>query len=323
MAGGEILSPYEWSLLSRLVVGHSWLLARQGAEMTVFLHLISRTFPYYKFEERFCPRFLLMGRLQFPTFPCGRDASRLYRARCSLHESSVIFFERTGRLTTDPFNSIVNAPGIVDGFLELASSMVGYDDGAPTLFGVLGGVRKKLGAYWEEKKWPMLEVSMVDEEKKRIEESVGEGRVKAQDARDRRKRKQASAPQKEIKPGWVTQYMKEYCDDLDVPYAENLSTKKERAQAKGSARNFLAYCAADEFDPRGLLYEVCKHWGRFRGELKREDGTSVLLPASVSFTKFFVHRQAIVDWLRENKDREPKYDIRFTFIKDHREAEGD
>jgi hypothetical protein len=322
MLGGKVLSPYEWSLLSKLVIGHSWLLAKQGGEMILLSHLAMRTLPYRKFQERFHPKFLLTGRLQFPTFPCGIDRTWLYRARCSLQDASVVFFERTGNLPTDPLNSIINAPGITNGFLQLASLFIDYDYHAESLVGELGTMKGKLDLHWEKNGWPVAEVSMVKEKQESLIDAVEKGKEKALNARERRKKRRETASLSEMRPGWITEYMKEYCEDVGAAYAELLTTEKERARIRGSAKNFLTYCKKDGVDPKELLYNVCKHWNRFRsGALEREDGTTILLPRSVSFEQFFIYRKHILDWLAIHKD-DPIEKCEVVFIKDHR-AEGE
>ena len=128
-----------------------------------------------------------------------------------------------------------------------------------------------------------------------MDEQLTRGRTKSRDASGKSR---AIRQDEELSVRGILNQMQEYCDELGVRL-NDFWTEKEY----GCARNWLAYCKRDRLDPRKILYEVCKFWPRFkRGALINEDGTRILLPDAVSFSKYFAFRRQIGSWIEINRD---------------------
>jgi hypothetical protein len=88
-------------------------------------------------------------------------------------------------------------------------------------------------------------------------------------------------------------FMREACAESGITYYD-VWTAKERKCAK----NFLRYCAESQIDAKTMLREVARHWDKFRvGVLQTDDGKSITLFHTVSFTEFFKWRRQIGSWL--------------------------
>jgi hypothetical protein len=317
------LSSQEWSTLLRLIYTHPWLFVRSGREAKLFLYLIGRTLWFHKFEERYAPRYVLRGRLAMLALPLGVAPTHLRLAKRRLEKAGLFFFEKAGSAGwQDPWICRVNAPGIVKALRAVVSRMLEYDCAAQYALDQLSSIQKKVDFLWIQEGWEERRVRMVDEERKKVEDMMEVAREQSAASRQKRKVTRDRAEPDQVRPGYILEYMQDSCAELGIKHSEPMTTAKDRAILGRSAKNFVAYCKAADVHPKELIHDVCRKWYVFRaGQLKRPDGSEIMLPEAVSFTNFFRYREPIVDWLAIHKDDAPRHKVDIVYLDDHRKEE--
>ena len=133
-----------------------------------------------------------------------------------------------------------------------------------------------------------------------MDEKLPRGLTKSREASAKWK---AIRQEEELSVRGIIDQMQEYCDELDVRF-HDVWTAKEF----GCARNWLSYCRKAQVDPRKRLYEVCRFWPYFkRGALFRDTGKRIVLPDTVSFSKYFCYRREIESWIIINRDKPARF----------------
>ena len=183
-----------------------------------------------------------------------------YKARRGLVAKRIIFFEEPDEYTVNVY-----------GLLDLYTLFIPSD---PELVQAME-ITKEIYAT-EKRKLQAL----ADKEEIRmdIDEAVKHGNKKFITAMQKRAKK-------DLSPLWVEAFMREVAAKENLGYISPIS-KKEKIKVQRCAKNWLAECKRDGFDPKGLLRGVTRLW-RKMGEFQlfhREYGTEIKLnPAAVSF----------------------------------------
>ena len=92
--------------------------------------------------------------------------------------------------------------------------------------------------------------------------------------------------------------MKQYCTEFNVTFHDTWG-----AREMGSARQWLNQCLKNNQEAKQILWDVCQFWSFFkRGSLFNDQGKEIVLPDTVSFSKFYIYRREICSWLAVHKN---------------------
>lgn len=294
------LSREEWLYLFRLGLSAGAIFAPSPTELETLNRIFLKTIWFHKYEESLLLPSFTRGDMRVAWFPSRFPRQSVHRAVQRLVSRNVLSMRRTGRARSEYRIRVESAA-----MLSCLDALYPKQDMLRTL-------RMKVAEMWSANNWEIPDIKLERAMGTTIEEQVKGVPEKSRDNLKRQHLKKMAAPSDSVKPSWVFQMMKALCSELDIRYIEILPTAKEKAQAMGSARNFLNYCKEAGLSPQQVIADVCTHWHRMQsGNLTTIEGKSIRLPSSVSFMDFFRFRREIMRWLADNKDSTPKYEVEF------------
>lgn len=308
----KVLDEKEWKLLYRFAILNSALLCRRLSVSQGFFNIVVQsTIGFHRFSGEVSFRELKNGAPHLCYFGIGGNRNTQCKSRRILKQLGLANFD----YPSEPGDRMVykiriNVPGILRALQSLAIVKAEKDTRWFATVATINDILKKVSAFWHKKGWESPKVKVADalEDHMKLEDAEGEGKQKSAQAKRKKRSKIEEAG--EVRPSMVLELMKQYCEELEMPYSGiGSSTKKDM----GCAKNWLNECKIAAVDWKVLLFDVCECWSGFYNRLLWENKRQIRLSSSVNFREFYKHRTAIESWLtregKEFKEAAEKYRI--------------
>lgn len=265
----------EWIQLYEACLYTVELLCHGRSERVVWNALIRRTIRFHKHSETITTKNLIEGWSKYQLGPLLLGRTSVYNARKSLDSRNMIMWDTKCQVYA------VNTPGLIK------------------IFGTMWPNESSEWAVMlrhaeEEFDYEMDDIILGEKTMADLNEMHAFGVEKSKAGRERYKARKAA---KGFNANMIVPLMAEYCEEFNETFHDEWTGKD-----RGCAKNWIKYCKESDKDPKEVLHDICRLWHRFRVGLKRDDGVDIVLPETVSFSRFFNHHKLIGSWIELHKE---------------------
>lgn len=284
----KVLTQSEWYDLSWSLALNLDLFVRKYAlhgDYRFLTFLLERTIRFQKFSDILKTDHFIHGVTSSPFRGTWLSRRSIFRIRDSLVARNLIEFipVQTGLVRLGIYR--LNIPCILDKILLQPMD-------ADTE--VLLAIRRKVVAFWGMAGYSMREAAMSTD----MQSKIAKGLAKNLESAQRRKTKKKARSSDDATIWNLLDDMKQYCTEANITFHDTWG-----AREMGSARQWLNQCLKNNQDAKKILWDVCQFWSFFkRGSLFNDQGKEIVLPDTVSFSKFYIYRREICSWLAVHKD---------------------